>query len=131
MSRPQRLATHLPNAIAIAITAVVCVMDGFVPGFPYLVVSPGLRFLALICWRKQATSLDGNRCKSEVRANAPIPAQQMNRATHRQHRTSSARVPVRSRCSSSCSPLRGAWKIPGLLHSKCHQRCTGLRTEEG
>lgn len=106
-------------------------MDDFVPGISYWVVNPGLRFVALICWRKQTTLLDGNCCKSEMRANALIPAQPMNRQTHRQHHTSSDRVPVRSRCSSSCSPLRGAWKIPGLLHSKHHQRCTGLLTEQG
>lgn len=61
------MTTHLPNAVAVAITAVACVLDDFVPRFSYLVESPALRFLALICRRKQTLS-DGIRCQTEMRA---------------------------------------------------------------
>lgn len=58
LSGTLRLTTHLSNAIAIAITAVASVLDDFVPGVSYLVESPGLRLLALICWSKEATSFN-------------------------------------------------------------------------
>lgn len=127
---PLRLTTHLPNSVAVAITAVLLVMEDFVPGFSYLVESPGLWFLALICWSKGTTSLVRTCIKSEMRCSYSPMAQPINRQTHQQRRTSSGHVPLRSRCSSSCSPLCGVWKIPGSPHSKCHRRCTGLLTEQ-
>lgn len=124
---PLRLTTHLPNAVAIAITVVALVLDDFVPGFSDLVEGLGLWFLALICWSKPENIIEW---KPREIWDSPT-AQRMNQRTHRQRRTSSVHVPVRSRCSSSCSPRHGVWKTAGWLHSKCHRRCTGLLAEEG
>lgn len=48
-----RFTSHLSNPIAIAITAVVDPMDGFVPSLSNLVECSGLWLLTLVCCTKK------------------------------------------------------------------------------
>lgn len=134
---PLRFTSHLSNPIAIAVTAVVNVMDGFVPGFSNLVEFAGLWLLTLICCNKTAENNHYHQTgwkQGEVVSCVLafwFPKNWVNEPwTHQEHHTSNVHVPVHSKCSSSCSPHHAAWRIPGLLHSTHCQQCTGLDTQK-
>lgn len=48
----QWFTSHLPNPVAIAITAIVDAMDSFIPRLSNLMEGFGLWLLALICFSK-------------------------------------------------------------------------------